>query len=166
MAWIRLSLLILVPILAQSVAQNTKSFAMSIMNGWQFQCATTTCLPYATATTSNIFQCQTSCLGHIQCKAASFHQSNSSCQLFDNMPNQNNSLESTIGTITMMVISGTRTPAEPTTTSTTTSTPISTTTTTTTSTTPIPDEIYENLEEKDSSHVGSFRKSISRGRSF
>ena len=111
MAWVRLSLLLLVSILIQSVAQNTRSVFMSIMYGWQFQCATTTCLPYSTDIVSNIFRCQTNCLAHVQCKAASFHQSNSSCQLFDSMPNQNNSLELTIGTISMMVVSGTRIPS-------------------------------------------------------
>ncbi|CAF1663634.1 unnamed protein product, partial [Adineta ricciae] len=84
---------------------------MSIMYGWKFQCATTTCLPYSTDIASNILQCQTNCLAHVQCKAASFHQSNFTCQLFDSIPNQNNTLELTIGSVAMMVVSGTRIPS-------------------------------------------------------
>ncbi|CAF0780894.1 unnamed protein product [Adineta ricciae] len=112
---------------------------MSIMAGWQFQCAATTCLPFSTDIASNIVQCQSNCLAHVQCKAASFHQSNSSCQLFDSMPNQNNSLVLTIGTVAMMVVSGTRIPSDSITTSTTVAPTTSTTTTTTTSITLIPD---------------------------
>ncbi|CAF0823073.1 unnamed protein product [Adineta ricciae] len=103
---------------------------MSIVNQSQFRCATTTCSPYAIVTVSNIRQCQMNCLGQAQCKAASFRQMNSSCQLFDNSINQNKSLKVTVETTTMIVIYGTRAPPEPITTSTTTSSTTTTTTTT------------------------------------
>ncbi|CAF1167516.1 unnamed protein product [Adineta ricciae] len=83
---------------------------MLIMNGWQFQCVTTTCLPYTTITASNIFQCQASCLAQVQCKAASLQRSTSGCQLFDNTMNQNDPMDANMDIIGMTVISGTRTP--------------------------------------------------------
>ncbi|CAF1294801.1 unnamed protein product [Adineta ricciae] len=84
---------------------------MDSMDGTQFQCATTTCLPYVTIAVSDILQCQTTCLQQAQCKVASYRQSTSSCQLFTNDVNQGNTLEAAIGIVTMAVISGTRTPS-------------------------------------------------------
>ncbi|CAF1582009.1 unnamed protein product [Adineta ricciae] len=84
---------------------------MVIMDGWQFQCTITSCLPIANITVSNILNCQVSCLENSQCKAASFRQSTSNCQLFSNDVNQNTTLVGTAGTVTMVVIDGTRTPS-------------------------------------------------------
>ncbi|CAF4220984.1 unnamed protein product, partial [Adineta steineri] len=42
---------------------------MSEMIGWQFECANTTCLPFITATVSNIRQCRINCFAQVQCKA-------------------------------------------------------------------------------------------------
>ena len=58
---------------------------MSIMTGWQFQCTNTTCLPFITVTTSSIRECQFTCLAQVQCQAASFQQTTSSCKLFANI---------------------------------------------------------------------------------
>ncbi|CAF1538348.1 unnamed protein product [Adineta ricciae] len=110
MDWRRLLIFLLVITPERSLAQNTRSFKMLSMNGWQFQCVTTTCLPYTTITASNIFRCQASCLGQVQCKAASFQRSTSGCQLFDNTMNQNDPMDANMDTIGMTVISGTRTP--------------------------------------------------------
>ncbi|CAF0714247.1 unnamed protein product [Adineta steineri] len=105
---------------------------MSTMNGWQVQCSNTTCLPFTTLIVSNSRRCQMACLAQIQCTVASFHQSNSNCQLFADLSNQNgNMLLPNIEIITLIVISGTRIPSAPTTTSTTTT---STTTSSTSST--------------------------------
>ncbi|UJR12055.1 hypothetical protein I4U23_016233 [Adineta vaga] len=98
--------LFLIAILKQSIAQNIRSFQMSIMNKQQFQCVTTTCLPYATTPVSNIFQCQTQCLAQDQCKAVSFIQLNSTCQLFDDTPDQNILLIGDMDTVAMIVILG------------------------------------------------------------
>jgi hypothetical protein len=110
MTWLKIPLLILSVILEQSVAQYTRSFIMSITNEREFQCATTTCLPLATLTISNIRQCQIICLGQTQCIAATFQQSISSCQLFANTLNETNNLQVNAGTVTMMVIFRTPTP--------------------------------------------------------
>ncbi|UJR06705.1 hypothetical protein I4U23_010991 [Adineta vaga] len=111
MIWIRIFVLFSMVIFDQAVAQNVRSCMMSTMDGWQFQCATTTCLPYVTIVAFDILQCQSTCLGQTQCEAASFHQSTSSCQLFDHIVTQNNNMEAMVGTVTMTVISGTRTPS-------------------------------------------------------
>ncbi len=78
---------------------------MYIMNERQFQCATTTCLPYSTVKVSNIRQCQFNCLAQVQCIAASFRRSNSTCQLFDNTPTSSPTLDEDIDNVAMMIIS-------------------------------------------------------------
>jgi hypothetical protein len=110
MACIRISLLFLFTLIAQSVTQDIRSFSMSKMTGWQFQCATTTCLPFVTVTVSRICDCQTACLAQVQCQAASFQQSTSNCELFTNIKNQDENMSADVETVTMIVISGTRMP--------------------------------------------------------
>ncbi len=83
---------------------------MSIMTGWQFQCTNTTCLPFFTVTTSDIRECQLACLAQVQCQAASFQQTTSSCKLFANIQNQNGNMFADVDTITMIVMSETRMP--------------------------------------------------------
>ncbi|CAF1054051.1 unnamed protein product [Adineta steineri] len=104
---------------------------MSKINGWQFQCANTTCLPFITVTVSNMIKCQTNCLAQIHCRAVTFHKSISTCQLFTDIINQNSNMLTNTDTISATVILQTRIPPEPTTTSTTSTSTTSTTTTTT-----------------------------------
>lgn len=78
---------------------------MSIMYQQQFQCAATICLSYSTTIVTNILHCQANCLAQIQCKAASFHQLNSICQLFDKTPTSSPTLEEDVDTVAMMIIS-------------------------------------------------------------
>ncbi len=96
--------------MAQLVAQDMRSTVMSIMTGWQFQCATTTCLPSVTVVVSSVRRCQMACLAQIQCQAASFQQSTSTCEIFTDIGNQNGNMMAHVETVTMIVNSGTRMP--------------------------------------------------------
>ncbi|CAF1282805.1 unnamed protein product [Adineta ricciae] len=118
----------------QTIVQDTRSFRMSVRNGWRYRCADTTCLPFRSVITPNIRKCETICLAQIQCEAASFHPLTLNCELFANVSDENGNVLVDMNTVTMIVIAGTRLPLEPTTSTTTTST-TSTTTTSTTSTT-------------------------------
>ncbi|CAF1377282.1 unnamed protein product [Adineta ricciae] len=111
MIWTRIFALFSMIIFDLVLTQNINSVQMTIMDGWQFQCATTSCLPHATVTASDIFQCQITCLQQTQCIAIGFRQSISKCQLFTNDINQNSSLETAVDAVTMMVIPGTRLPS-------------------------------------------------------
>ncbi|CAF1669271.1 unnamed protein product, partial [Adineta ricciae] len=105
------------------------------MRGRKFQCATTTCPPFVSAVISTNIKCQMTCLAQVYCRAASFHESNSSCELFTDMSNEIGNMLTDVNIITTIVIAGTRSPPELTTTTTTsTATTSSTTETTTTST--------------------------------
>ncbi|CAF1569333.1 unnamed protein product [Adineta ricciae] len=109
---------------------------MTSMNGLEFQCANSNCLPFVTTTAPNILQCQIHCLRQPQCKATTFQETTCKCQLFNNIADQNSNLQANIQATTMIVISGTRIPLEPTTTtSSSTSTSSTSTTTSSTSTT-------------------------------
>jgi hypothetical protein len=110
MTWIGIVILLLFSITARLVAENMRSFRMSIMTGWQFKCAQTTCLPFASVTTSNVRRCQIACLAQVQCQAVSFQQSTSNCELFANIPNQNGNMVAQVEIVTMIVIDETRMP--------------------------------------------------------
>ena len=110
MACVRIALLLVFALLGQLVAQDIRSVAMSQMNGWQLQCASTTCLPFATVTASDLRACQLKCLDQTQCQAASFLQSTSSCQLFSNIQTGNANMLARPDTVTVMVIDGSRIP--------------------------------------------------------
>jgi hypothetical protein len=87
-----------------------RSIAMSIITGWQLQCANTTCLPFVTVTASSIRACQITCLAQVQCQTASFHQATSTCKLFVNIGNQTGNMFADVETVTMIAKSGTRMP--------------------------------------------------------
>ncbi|CAF1052156.1 unnamed protein product [Adineta ricciae] len=90
--------------------QDIKSVTMTTMNGLEFQCANSNCLPFVTTTAPNILQCQIHCLRQPQCKAATFQETTCKCQLFNNITDQNSNLQANIQVTTMIVISGTRIP--------------------------------------------------------
>ncbi|CAF1406778.1 unnamed protein product [Adineta ricciae] len=81
-----------------------RSVRMRIMKEQQFQCVTTTCLPYFNAIQSNRLQCQINCISQSQCRAASFHHLNSTCQLFNSTTNEYTSLETAIGSVAMIAL--------------------------------------------------------------
>ncbi|CAF0764088.1 unnamed protein product [Adineta steineri] len=112
-----------------------RSIRMSSMRGSKFQCGNTTCLPFVNLITTTIMKCQMACLAQIYCRAASFHQSTSNCELFTDISNEIPHIVTDTDITTMIVIAGTRSPPEPTTTTSTTTTSTTTTSTTTTTTT-------------------------------
>ncbi|UJR34484.1 hypothetical protein I4U23_021892 [Adineta vaga] len=155
MNWIQICFLLFRIFVIQSMTQNTRSFQMSIMNGWKFQCLNTTCLPTNTFIESNIRRCQRNCLDDIFCKAVSFSQLIFQCNLFYNIPNPNPNMLVDINTITMIVINGTRISSEIETISTisspSSSTSSSTTTTVSTSTSSITTTSFTSTSTSTSS---------------
>ena len=97
-------------LIKQSIEQDIRLCRMSKITNSKFQCANTTCLPFVTNIVPNIGNCKTNCLAQTYCRAISFHQLTSTCQLFDNIPNPNGNMLFDANTITMIVIAGTRNP--------------------------------------------------------
>ncbi|CAF0902586.1 unnamed protein product [Adineta steineri] len=129
MASRRLCLWLLFMIITQLIGEDTRSVQMSLIPDSRFQCANTTCLPFINVITSRIRNCQVACLTQSQCRAATFHRSTSNCELFADMSNQNGNMLADVDTTSMNVISGTRFPSEPTTTSTSTTSSLTSSTT-------------------------------------
>ncbi|CAF1469997.1 unnamed protein product, partial [Adineta steineri] len=149
MASTRVCLWLLFMIITQIVGEDTRSMIMSLMINSMFQCANTTCLSFINVITSNVRNCQFACLVRNQCRAATFHQSASNCELFNNTLSQNESMLADVDATSMNVISETRCLSEPSTIST-------STTTTTTTTTPIPKWIMTgNMSAARFSHTAS-----------
>ena len=94
----------------QLLAEDIRSMKMSLRRGWKFQCANTTCLPFARNNVSSILQCQTACLFYSMCKTISFYQTTSSCEMFGDMQSQLGNMLAAVDTTTMIVIDGTRIP--------------------------------------------------------
>ncbi|CAF1463399.1 unnamed protein product, partial [Adineta steineri] len=110
MALTRVCSWLLFMVITQVVGEDAQSIIMSLMPDSTFECANTTCLPFDNVTTSNIRSCQLACLTQSQCTAATFHRSTSSCQLFNNMLNQNGNMLADVDATSINVISGTRFP--------------------------------------------------------
>ncbi|CAF1570604.1 unnamed protein product [Adineta ricciae] len=98
-------------LIAQSSEQeDMRSVQMKIITGYRFQCATTTCLPFETIATSNIRKCQMACLSEEHCRAGSFHQDTSACELFIDILGQTSNMLAEPNTTTILNILGTRNP--------------------------------------------------------
>ncbi len=110
MTWEKISLLLLFIFTARSNVEDIRAIEMSVMTGYEFQCVNTTCLPLITVTAPNIRECQISCLAQVQCQAASFQETTSSCDVFTNIPDPNSNLVAHAEIVTMIVMSRTRIP--------------------------------------------------------
>ncbi|CAF1369452.1 unnamed protein product [Adineta steineri] len=110
MASRRICLWLVFMIIMHSAGEDTRSILMSLITGSKFQCTNTTCLPFVNIITSTIMKCQMACLAQIYCRAASFHQSTSNCELFNAMSNEISNMATDTDITTMIVIAGTRFP--------------------------------------------------------
>ncbi|CAF1199352.1 unnamed protein product [Adineta steineri] len=111
MAFIRFLFWLLFFLIEQIPTQDIRSFEMSIMTGWQLQCANTTCLPFIIIRESDIYNCQRACLAQINCQAASFQQSTSTCELYGSLTNYNSYMSAHTDIVTMIVNPETRIPS-------------------------------------------------------
>ena len=107
----RVSLLLFLVLMKQTIGEDIRSVQMCLFNNLTFQCAQTSCLSFANLTTTNIQRCQIACLIQVQCKAATYYQPASNCQLHDSTINQNGNMSYNGDSVTMVVISGTRFPS-------------------------------------------------------
>ncbi|CAF1119367.1 unnamed protein product [Adineta steineri] len=110
MASRRICLWLVFMIITQSVEEDMRSVRMSAIRGQKFQCASSSCLPFNNVITSTIMKCRMACLAQIYCRAASFHQSTSNCELFTDMSNEIANMTTDTDITTMIVIAGTRSP--------------------------------------------------------
>ncbi|CAF1158938.1 unnamed protein product [Adineta ricciae] len=108
----KLLLLVVFLLVKRTISQDIRAVDISIVNGTQFHCATTTCLPFSKNVVSDIFNCRINCLAVFQCQAARFNQVTLECALFGVLYGFNGTMVSDINSITMIVSTGMRTPPE------------------------------------------------------
>ena len=106
----KLLLFVVFLVTERSISQDIRAVDISIVNGKQFHCATTTCLPFSITFVSDIFNCQIDCLAVFQCQAARFNQVTLECALFGVLYGFNGTMVSDMNSITMIVSTGMRTP--------------------------------------------------------
>ncbi|CAF1469868.1 unnamed protein product [Adineta steineri] len=104
----RVFLLLLFVFITQAVAEDVGSDPMTVLDGWKFQCAATTCLPFVDLYTRDISDCQMACLAQSECVAFRFYLSTSYCEFFTDISDQNENMMTDIDTNTIIVISETR----------------------------------------------------------
>ena len=110
MALVKVFSVVLFVFVGHCISQQIRSLEMTIMDGWQLTCASTTCLPFFTVPTPDVRQCRVTCLSLIQCQAATFQWSTSACALFAYTLNVSIDLSLDGNTTTSIVDMGTRIP--------------------------------------------------------
>lgn len=83
---------------------------LSLADGMEFRYFNLTSQPLATTTTSNIRQCQMLCLVDERCCTINFRQSINQCELFIDRPGNTGNVYTSVGTLFMIIIDGTRIP--------------------------------------------------------
>ncbi|CAF2685644.1 unnamed protein product [Rotaria sp. Silwood2] len=83
---------------------------MSSMIDVEFRCPNASCYPLAKISVSRLLYCQTACLAQERCRTINFHQSNNLCELFAEVPDNNDTILANTGTVLMTIIDGTRVP--------------------------------------------------------
>ena len=104
-------LLLLFLLIEQFFVQDMRSLKMFVFNGLEFQCVNTTCASYVNETMEDILRCRIACLSSLQCKAVSFYQSTSTCQLFADESIQNANMLANSNVISLIVQSRTQMPS-------------------------------------------------------
>ncbi|CAF0859074.1 unnamed protein product, partial [Adineta ricciae] len=104
----------LLTVSVQSAQEVIQSAQLTVMNGWQFQCANTTCSPFATSAALKIQDCQSACLSEVRCKAFTFRETAALCEIFTNVQSQASNMLAAVDVTTMIIMDRTRVPPEPT----------------------------------------------------
>ena len=96
-------LLFLIVFLQRSIANDMRSFVLTVMNGQQFSCVNTTCMPFSSFAVLNSRRCQLACVNVNGCQAIGFHQSTARCDLFAGIVNQKKNFSLNPDVVTMIL---------------------------------------------------------------
>ncbi len=98
--------LLLLTIIAQSASQNIRTLFLSKINDVQYQCVDPGCSSPTIITVANLRDCEIACLSNVNCRTATYDQSNSECGLFADIPSQYGNIVPQAGVVTLMAIDG------------------------------------------------------------
>jgi len=102
----RTIVLLLLTIIAQSASQNIHTLLLSKTNDVRYQCVDPGCSSPTIITVATLIACEIACLSNINCRTATYGQSNSGCELFADIPSQYGNLVAQAGAVTLMAIDG------------------------------------------------------------
>ncbi len=97
-------LLLLFFLVTRSISQDIRSMLMSEIIDMKFECTSSNCSNPTNISMSSLIDCQFACLAYIRCRATTFDQSVSQCELFDDISIQYGYLLVKIGVVTMIAI--------------------------------------------------------------
>jgi hypothetical protein len=97
-------LLLLLTIIAQSTSQNIRTLLLSETNDVRYQCADPGCSSPTIVSASSLRDCEFGCLSNVNCRTATYDQSNSSCELFADITSQYGNIVAQAGVVTLMAI--------------------------------------------------------------
>jgi hypothetical protein len=98
--------LLLLTIIAQSASQNIRTLLLSKTKDVRYQCVDPGCSSPTIITVANLIACEIACLSNVNCRTATYDQSNSGCELFADIPSQYGNLVAQAGVVTLMAIDG------------------------------------------------------------
>ncbi len=98
--------LLLLTIIVQLASQNIRTLLLSKINDVQYQCVDPGCSSATSITVTNLRDCEIACLSNMNCRTATYDQSNSECGLFADIPSQYGTIVPQAGVVTLMAIDG------------------------------------------------------------
>jgi len=75
---------------------------LSKINDVRYQCLDPGCSPSTILSVVNLIKCQIACLSNVNCRTVTYDQSNSSCELFVDIPSQYGHLVAQTGVVTLI----------------------------------------------------------------
>jgi hypothetical protein len=96
--------LLLLTIIAQSASQNIRTLLLSKTKDVRYQCVDPGCSSPTTITVATLIACEIACLSNVNCRTATYDQSNSDCKLFADVPSQYGNIVAQAGVVTLMAI--------------------------------------------------------------
>jgi hypothetical protein len=98
--------LLLLTIIVQSASQNIRTLLLSKTKDVQYQCGDPGCSSATIISVATLIACEIACLSNVNCRTATYDQSNSECGLFADIPSQYGSIVPQAGVVTLMAIDG------------------------------------------------------------
>ena len=100
----------LLAVSGHSAEEELRSAQLTVMNGWQFQCANTICVPVATNVALNIEDCASACLSEVQYKPFTFRETAAICEILTKVQSRTSNTLVNVDSTTMIIMDRTRVP--------------------------------------------------------
>jgi len=96
--------LLLLTFIAPSASQNIRTLLLSKRSDVRYQCVDPGCSSPTNIIVATLIDCEIACLSNINCRTATYDQSNSYCELFADIPSQYGNIVAQADVVTLMAI--------------------------------------------------------------